>query len=355
MQDMRAKLLNEEEQLNEVTFKISDGYLQNFFNGGSIINYSKRAKQIEIALNGEKYYVMDQDSFDSFIKDADDYGYDTSKIEYLQQPTEEVNEMSVSGGGASAANFTSGTGEQYASKKAFEKESKGGKERGTGKGYIYKDLWEGKYFATNDNRLIASDEASWQKMYGALTNILHNIELTDIRPYIKGWNKATTQVKFKNAEALQKFKSYLEKSVQESENIEETVTPDDYKKAQSLLDKIKDTNPKIYNAILLLISDIEPHPYSDMEKMVPQALAENYGRFKNETKTRGKADQFHQAIREVRKKVQEINRVFEYVNRLKNELNEGESGLKYKKHTEAAIQKIKEMVNELNSKVKKFK
>ena len=278
-----------------------------------------------------------------------------AKLLSEEEQTEEVNEMSVSGGGAPSANFTSGTGEQYASKKAFKKEAKGGKEKGTGKGYIYKDLWEGKYFATKDNRLIADDDASWQKMYGVLTNLLHNPELADIRPYIKGWYKATKQVKFKNSEALQKFKSYLEKSVQESEQVEEAVTADDYKKAQTLLDKSKDSNPKIYNAILLLISDINPHSYSDMERLVPQTLEENYGRFKNETKTRGKADQFHQAIREVRKKVQEINRVFEYVNRLKNELNEGESGLKYKKHTGAAIQKIKEMVSELNSKVKKFK
>jgi hypothetical protein len=223
-----------------------------------------------------------------------------AKLLSEEEQTEEVNEMSVSGGAAPNANFTSGTGEQYASKKSFKKEEKNSKERGTGKGYIYKDLWEGKYFTTKDNRLIADDEASWQKMYGALTNLLHNPELADVRPYIKGWHSSTKQIKFKNSEALQKFKSYLEKFDSES-------------------------------------------------------LQENYGRFKNETKTRTKSDQFHQAIREVRKKVQEINKVFEYVNRLKNELNEGDSGLKYKRHTEAAIQKIKEMVNELNSKVKKFK
>ena len=84
-------------------------------------------------------------------------------------------------------------------------------------------------------------------------------------------------------------------------------------------------------------------------------LNESYSKFKNETKTRGKADQFHQAIREVRKKVQEINRLFEYVSRLKLELSEGEGGLKYKVHTEKALAKIKEMVAELNQNIKKFK
>ena len=85
------------------------------------------------------------------------------------------------------------------------------------------------------------------------------------------------------------------------------------------------------------------------------ALNENYSKFKNETKTRGKSDQFHQAVRQVKKKVQEINKLFEYVSRLKMELSEGEDGLKYKMHTEKALEKIKEMVSALNQNVKKFK
>jgi hypothetical protein len=86
-----------------------------------------------------------------------------------------------------------------------------------------------------------------------------------------------------------------------------------------------------------------------------RSLDESYSKFKTETKTRGKSDQFHQAVREVRKKVQEINRLFEYVNRLKTELSEGEGGLKYKMHTEKALAKIKEMVSELNQNIKRFK
>jgi|LakMenEpi03Aug12_release.lakeMendotaPanAssembly.Ray.scaffolds.fasta_scaffold74474_6 hypothetical protein len=86
-----------------------------------------------------------------------------------------------------------------------------------------------------------------------------------------------------------------------------------------------------------------------------RSLDESYSKFKTETKTRGKSDQFHQAVREVRRKVQEINRLFEYVNRLKTELSEGEGGLKYKVHTEKALAKIKEMVSELNQNIKKFK
>jgi hypothetical protein len=84
-------------------------------------------------------------------------------------------------------------------------------------------------------------------------------------------------------------------------------------------------------------------------------INESYSKFKTETKTRSKPDQFHQAIREVKKKVQQINKMYEYVSRLKTELSEGEDGLKYKMHTEKALNKIKEMVSELNYKIKRFK
>lgn len=204
---------------------------------------------------------------------------------------------------------------------------------------------------------------------------------------------------------------YIYKDLWEIENIEEILTQQDYEKAKSLLDRIRDKDYNLFMALLALVTSEQPHTYSDMEKKAGLAedeyndewtnkkvkivkgqyagntgvvigagdgeldikinalgnpvktvgeeevkvLNESYYKFRNETRTRGKADQFHQAIREVRKKVQEINKVFEYVNRLKNELNEGEHGLKYKKHTEAAIHKLKEMVGQLSTNIKKFK
>jgi len=76
-------------------------------------------------------------------------------------------------------------------------------------------------------------------------------------------------------------------------------------------------------------------------------LNENYARFRNETKTRTKPEQFHSAVKEVKKKVNEINRLFEYMNRLQNELKESEGGLKTKKYTENALQQIKEATKKL--------
>jgi len=92
------------------------------------------------------------------------------------------------------------------------------------------------------------------------------------------------------------------------------------------------------------------------EKMyaLKKELNEGYAQFKNSTKTRTKPEQYHSAVKEVKKKVNEINRLFEYMDRLKSELNEGEE-IKYKKYTEKAIQQIKEQTKSLFFKSTKLK
>ena len=86
-----------------------------------------------------------------------------------------------------------------------------------------------------------------------------------------------------------------------------------------------------------------------------ETLNENYARFRNETKTRTKPEQFHTAVKQVKQKVNEINRLFEYMNRLQSELSESEGGLKHKKYTDKAIQSIKESTKQLFFKSTKLK
>lgn len=83
-------------------------------------------------------------------------------------------------------------------------------------------------------------------------------------------------------------------------------------------------------------------------------IKEGYAQFRNETKMRSKPDQFHQAVKSVKKKMSEINRLFEYMDRLKTELSEGEE-LKHKKYTESALQQIKESAKALFFKSTKLK
>jgi transcription antitermination factor NusG len=91
-----------------------------------------------------------------------------------------------------------------------------------------------------------------------------------------------------------------------------------------------------------------------LRKLTGMYLKEGYAQFRNSTKQRSKPDQFHQAVKQVKQKMNEINRIFEYVDRLKSELSEGED-LKYKKYTENAFTQIKESAKQLFLKSTKLK
>lgn len=91
-----------------------------------------------------------------------------------------------------------------------------------------------------------------------------------------------------------------------------------------------------------------------LENIIKQELLNEvtYSKFKKEVKFRTKSEQLHKAIREVKRKLQEIDRIVEYTSRMKQELSEGEEGIKYWKATQNNIGKISEMVNHLNNKIK---
>jgi hypothetical protein len=76
-----------------------------------------------------------------------------------------------------------------------------------------------------------------------------------------------------------------------------------------------------------------------------------YGKFKKDVKFRTKSEQLHKAIREVKRKLAEIDRIVEYTSRMKQELSE-EGGVNYWKATQKNVATISEMVNQLNNKIK---
>jgi len=76
-----------------------------------------------------------------------------------------------------------------------------------------------------------------------------------------------------------------------------------------------------------------------------------YNKFKKDVKFRTKSEQLHKAIREVKKKLQEIDRIVEFTSRMKQELSE-DGGVNYWKATQKNVASISEMVNQLNNKIK---
>ena len=91
-----------------------------------------------------------------------------------------------------------------------------------------------------------------------------------------------------------------------------------------------------------------------LKKLIEQELLNEvtYSKFKKDVKHRTKSEQLHKAIREVKRKLQEIDRIVEYTSRMKQELSEDEGGISYWKATQNNIGKISEMVNHLNNKIK---
>jgi hypothetical protein len=276
-------------------------------------------------------------------------------------------EMSVTGTGAT---FTPGTGEQTApratkkvvKKKLTPEEKDVEPKLAAGKAKVYaKDKWGWKDAPSIPNRP-SKGGFIYKQLFEELSDFVKENKLNiknigDFNSYVSKVREAIRQMRDGNSEQLYK-------------DLESLRFQTDLMSAVNILDDLKvkiENHPKVdritkidaLKAIEDIRSEYEPEEQDDDEDkfdwFTNSNINESYSKFKTETKTRGKSDQFHQAVREVRRKVQEINRLFEYVSRLKSELSEGEGGLKYKVHTEKALAKIKEMVSELNQNIKKFK
>lgn len=174
-------------------------------------------------------------------------------------------------------------------------------------------------------------------------------------------NYAVSHFGYKLAPSIpnRKSKAIQYKKLFETE-FEESLTQQEYDKAQDLLDIIKDRYPRLHTALLNIMVD----PYKtgeDVDKVAAQAsldpstlepVNENYFRFRNETKLRPKPDQYHEAIKAVNKKLEEVNRILEFTNRLKEELSEGDELFETRRNTSKAMEKMTTRVAEAYKKIK---
>lgn len=243
-------------------------------------------------------------------------------------------------------------------------------ERTTG-GLIYKDLWEEEGLQLGEKVYVTHPHPEQQKKFEKVNDEAKEGVVVGIEEgFVMVQMEGETGVHPVNTQYVHRVPEEYEQ--REGQDLEEIFkgTPQDYRDALEYIKKLEGSNPEMYNLLSDIINQAAISLYSvvsldrgknprlkvasSISGEKDYALTENYSRFKNETKTRNKPDQFHQAIREVKKRVHEIHKVFEYVNRLKEELNES-GELKYRRHTEQAMTKIKEMVSELNTKMKKLK
>jgi hypothetical protein len=80
-------------------------------------------------------------------------------------------------------------------------------------------------------------------------------------------------------------------------------------------------------------------------------IDENYNRFKKETSVRSKEQQMHEAMKLVRKKLGEAEKVIDYVKTMKEELGLQE----YKSHTNRLMEKLQVSISEIYKKYKSIR
>ena len=85
-----------------------------------------------------------------------------------------------------------------------------------------------------------------------------------------------------------------------------------------------------------------------------KALEENYFKFRNETRTRGKSEQFHEAVKFINKKLDEVNKLLEFTGTLKTELSESEDTFEVKTYTKKSMDKVRGKVIEAYQKLKQL-
>jgi len=229
------------------------------------------------------------------------------KIKLVKKKT---NEMSGTGGSASA---TPGTGAQYASPKAFPKvASDYNKTFGThfapsvpnrpSKAITYKELWE------------AGE-------YDSLASILKQLGAEE--DSIKVLIKAVEMGALKPSEAVDIIKKTVKRESTDDANYDSDTTG-----AQGL---------------------------QSMNPLKPDTLHEaRYSEFKKMTQVRTPGEQLHRAIREIRRKIDEINKLVSYTEKMKTEMKSDANEVSYLKRTKEALAKISARIQETSNKIKRL-
>jgi len=77
-----------------------------------------------------------------------------------------------------------------------------------------------------------------------------------------------------------------------------------------------------------------------------------YTQFKKQSVTRTPQEQLHMGVKEIYRKLDEINRLVEFTSRMKNELKGDAEEMNLLKRTHNSLFKINEKIQEINNKIK---
>jgi hypothetical protein len=277
-----------------------------------------------------------------FVK-AVELGYLTPEraIEIFKQTTG-LDEMtgsgavgggSTTGGGTTAgATFTPGAGEQYASTKAF---------KGTRK----------KKYQEDAPRLAGSPAKTTKQ--GA-----RNLSAYSSVGFTKAPSAEQAGKQIKGVQVKQLWKegdgsvdvswSMIEDEVKMLGKRDlgiEPNTPDEARFLNYMKEAFKEGLIRSYNDLLHTV-----HGYNE-----PLKESRRYSQFKKEAAIRSKPQQMHEAVKMVNKKLEEIAKLLEFTQQMRQELSEGEELLEYHTNTKKLFEKVHSRVVEIYSKTKKLK
>lgn len=136
------------------------------------------------------------------------------------------------------------------------------------------------------------------------------------------------------------------------ENNPDTIQKLGFRKLQDVIDYLESAGLEDWDELRRELTQIVGG--KDIGIYEQDGINENYHRFKRETRERPKQDQYHQAIKEVNKKLDEVNRILEFTARMKEELSEGEEMLEVKARTAKTMDKLKTKIAEAYQKLKKL-
>jgi len=275
-------------------------------------------------------------------------------------------EMSTTGTGAS---FTPGTGAQYASPKAFKKKTDEIGEpfeipnpsipNRKSKFIDYKQLFED-----------AIDELSEKKQFNPVTDLSssqadaglntgYDMDTQDaasvlereigdtetdrgIKTTVSDINPETGAISW-DVEYVPAFDSVYK----EFDDLRKVIAKLDQKTDDEVVDDIAAKIKAEFNRYRTHIRKNYPEAYKKFT--INEA---RYSQFKSETKLRTPTEQIHRAVREIRRKIDEIVKVVGHTERMKSELKQSNEGMSYLKRTRNAINTISEKLQELNNRIK---
>lgn len=158
--------------------------------------------------------------------------------------------------------------------------------------------------------------------------------------YIKGGFKAIKPEDRLNSKDLWKG-NHLEETIA-------VVTPKAFRKPKKQHETSKSGHEDLPN----IDKHFELVKFKIVEPKEEQLNEVRYSQFKNETKNRTPQQQLHEGVKKIQRNLDEINKLVEFVTRMKNELKGDASNIDYLKRTHNSLFKINDKIQQINNKIK---